>query len=148
MKTVAVVFSLVCAAALAAEKDPLAVTVNADKKSYTHPAGKPAVAAVTLSVKNDSAAPITLRFNGAQRYDFVLYDKAGKEAARWSAERMFAQVLGLLTLAPGDKKEMRASLPLAADGKPLAAGEYLLEGVLTATPPRTSPRIVLKIAAN
>lgn len=129
------------------ETPPLSLVVSADKPAYRHPAAdKPAAAAVTLEVKNQSSALVPLTFPTGQRYDFVLYDKCGHTVARWSTERMFTMAFGYLRLAAGETRKFSDALALAADGKSLPAGDYELEGVLSSSPPHTSKRIKLKIA--
>ncbi|MBI5394403.1 MAG: hypothetical protein HZA91_03815 [Verrucomicrobia bacterium] len=148
MKPIVAIPVILFAAAVAAGETPaLTLVVTADKPAYRHPAaGKPAVAAVALKVKNESASEAILDFSTGQRYDFVLYDKGGQAVARWSAERMFTMALGQMRLAAGETKKFSDSLALAADGKGLPAGDYELEGVLASSPPHASKRIKLKIA--
>jgi hypothetical protein len=58
-----------------------------------------------LHVTNPSAQPVTLEFANAQRYDFVVQTAAGAEVWRWSADQMFAQMLGEETLAAGASRD-------------------------------------------
>lgn len=57
---------------------------------------------VTLTLRNAGPAAVALSFATAQRFDVVVYDDDCKEIWRWSRGRMFAQVLGSLTVAPGE----------------------------------------------
>jgi hypothetical protein len=148
LRTVAAAAFAACVlAAVAADECPLRLRLAADKPAYRHPAAdRPAAAGLTLEVKNTTGAPLALRFGSAQHYDFVLFDKAGNELTRWSAERAFAAVLTSLTLAPGETKKFTDALPLAAGGRPLPAGDYEIEGVLATLPPRSAARVTIRIA--
>ena len=57
----------------------------------------------SLAVTNAAAAPVELRFNTAQRYDFAVLDGT-REVWRWSADRGFGQALGTEVLAPGETR--------------------------------------------
>ncbi len=48
---------------------------------------------IRLEVRNAGDAPITFSFTTAQRYDVVIWNDDCKELWRWSAGRMFAQVV-------------------------------------------------------
>jgi len=82
----------------------------------------------TLRVANDGAAPVTLSFGSAQRYDFAVVDGAGTVVWRWSADQMFAQVAGEETVEPGDVLEYGASWD-AGDRE----GEYRAEARLVSS---------------
>lgn len=62
-----------------------------------------------LHVTNPSTQPVTLEFGTAQRYDFVVQTSGGKEVWRWSADQMFAQMLGEETLEPGASRDYAES---------------------------------------
>ncbi len=62
-------------------------------------AGKPVE--FTLTVKNTGDAPATFSFSTAQRFDVVIWNDDCAEMWRWSRGRMFAQVLGSLSLPAG-----------------------------------------------
>jgi hypothetical protein len=47
----------------------------------------------TLRIANNGASGVDLTFGSGQRYDFVV-SEAGEEIWRWSADRMFTQVVG------------------------------------------------------
>jgi hypothetical protein len=57
---------------------------------------------VALTVRNAGPSAVALSFATAQRFDVVLFDDTCREIWRWSRGRMFAQVLGGLTIAPGN----------------------------------------------
>ena len=52
-----------------------------------------------LTVTNKGNKPLELIFSSSQRYDFVV-EKEGKEIWRWSKDKLFAMMLGELTLQP------------------------------------------------
>lgn len=89
----------------------------------------------TLAVVNTGADPVKLRFNTGQRYDFLVSDDRGREIWRWSSSRAFIQIMSEITAAPRqlivysvvwDGKDN--------EGRPVAAGEYWVQGVFTADP--------------
>ncbi len=82
---------------------------------------------MTLRLTNRTDQEIPLPFLTAQRYDVVVLDAHGKEVWRWSADRMFAQVLGEERLKPGGALTYRARIPGI-----LAPGRYTVRGVVPA----------------
>lgn len=82
-----------------------------------------------LVLVNRLDRPRTLPFATAQRVDARIVDEGGEELRRWSADQLFAQVLGEESLAPGDEGR-RWTLELPAPDVP---GTYRLIGVITAT---------------
>jgi hypothetical protein len=54
-----------------------------------------------LAVANGAESAVVLSFATSQRYDFVVRDAAGAEVWRWSADRMFTQVLSEETVPAG-----------------------------------------------
>ena len=55
---------------------------------------------LVLHVTNPGRRAVRLDFGSAQRFDFVI-ESRGSEVWRWSADQMFAQVVGTETVAPG-----------------------------------------------
>ena len=102
---------------------PTAPNVSTDRERYA--TGDEIL--VTLHVVNASAAPVTLEFQTAQRFDVSVADRAGSEIWRWSADRGFAQMLGAETVASGDTLTYSATY----HGE-LPPGSYLAVGRLTA----------------
>jgi len=78
------------------EPSGLKVTLAADKPAYAP--GESIT--FTLRVVNATAKPVRLTFRTAQRFDLVMEDAQDREVWRWSAGRLFAQVLGGETLGP------------------------------------------------
>jgi intracellular proteinase inhibitor BsuPI len=96
--------------------------------SVTAEVGRDSVRFVLL-VTNPTERPIQLEFGSAQRYDFEVRNAAGAEVWRWSADQMFAQVVGEEQLAPG------ASLTYQAVWRPAQGrGRYRVVGRLTTLP--------------
>jgi hypothetical protein len=58
---------------------------------------------------NSGTQPLVLEFNSSARYDFEVRTPSGGEVWRWSADQMFAQVLGSDTLAPGQTRRYSAA---------------------------------------
>jgi len=93
-----------------------------------------------LHVSNPTANPIQLEFGNAQRFDFEVRDARGAEVWRWSADQIFAQVVGQETVAPG------ATLKYEADWQPSAgAGTYTATGRLLTQPRGREQRTLFEI---
>ena len=119
-----VVCLLVAQVPQSGETSGLRVTLATDKPAYAP--GEPLT--FTLRVINDSPRPIRLSFRTAQRFDFVVEDKQDREVWRWSAGRLFAQVLGHETLGPsGGEFVARAT----AEGR-FPPGVYTVKGIIPA----------------
>ena len=58
---------------------------------------------------NSGTKPLVLEFNSSARYDFEVRTAAGEEVWRWSADQMFAQVLGSDTVGPGQSRRYSAA---------------------------------------
>ena len=106
------------------EATSLTATLTADKATYAR--GEPIT--FTLRVVNGSSRPVRLGFRTAQHFDLVMEDGQGREVWRWSAGRLFAQVLGEETLgASGGEFLARAT----AEGR-FPAGTYTVKGTIPA----------------
>src|SRR5262245_41610821 len=93
-----------------------------------------------LLVTNPTDRPIQLEFGSAQRYDFEVRDASGAEVWRWSADQMFAQVVGEEQLAPG------ATLKYEAVWRPGGArGRYRVAGRLTTLPQAREQRTEFEV---
>ena len=106
--------------------DSLQVTLETDKPAYR--AGEPVE--LILRLTNRSAAAKALEFSSSQRYDFKIEDSAGASVWTWSADRMFAQMMGTERLGPGESREYRERF----SGQ-VAPGKYQATGVVTASGP-------------
>ena len=84
--------------------------------------------ALTLLVLNRSPQPVSLTFRNAQRYDIVVQDAKGDPVWRWSAGRMFAQVMGEETLQP-TRGEVAYRITVR---EPFPQGRYTVIGMIPA----------------
>jgi hypothetical protein len=101
--------------------------LSADRTAY--PSGAPV--RLTLAVANPGSAPVTLQFATSQKFDFEVR-RGGVTVWRWSADRMFTQVLTSLTLAPGARQSFAETWKQQDNkGQPVPAGEY--EAIATLT---------------
>ena len=103
------------------------LTLHTDRESYSpgHPVH------LRLEVINDRAEPVRLTFNSSKKYDFeVLWED--QRIWRWSAGRLFAQVLTEETLAPGQRQSFEATWDgRTTSGDVAKPGEYLARGIVT-----------------
>jgi len=95
---------------------------------------------ITLTVSNPTREPVTLQFTTGQRYDFMIEDEAGKLVWAWAEDRMFVQILGEATIAPGVALAYRETFT----GR-LAPGAYRVTGTLTALAERRSASAVVTV---
>jgi hypothetical protein len=95
-----------------------------DRSSYR--AGDPLTARLTLRTVGN--APLVLEFSSGQEYDVAFLDDAGKEVYRWSAGRMFPQVLHSITVNGEKNWVVNIQTPSA-----LAPGNYTAQAWLTNT---------------
>ncbi|MBN3033194.1 MAG: hypothetical protein JW873_03785 [Candidatus Saganbacteria bacterium] len=113
----------------AAKNSPLTLKLLTDKSVYR--AGEPVK--MTLSVKNRSGRPVAGRLSSAQKYDFIITDKAGKVVWRWSAGKVFALMITPFKLGPGGTASYEAGWAGTARVKP---GKYSVKGALRLDPKR------------
>lgn len=66
------------------------------------------VVRLALHVTNSTTEPALLEFPSSQRYDFAIRTEAGESVWTWSADKMFAQVVGTETVPPGGTLSYRA----------------------------------------
>jgi len=98
-----------------------------DKDSYA--AGEPIQMALTIT--NPRKEAVTLYYRDAQRYDFFVVS-GDQEVWRWSADQLFAQVLGQETLAPGHYLVYRETWNQRdGQGQQVPAATYTLYGEST-----------------
>jgi hypothetical protein len=103
------------------------LTLHTDRESYRP--GEPVQ--LRLEALNDTDEPVTLAFSSSQKYDFeVLWED--QLLWRWSADRVFAQMLTEETLTPGERRRYEATWDgRHGDGEMARPGEYIARGVLT-----------------
>ena len=98
------------------------ISLKTDKHKYR--SGNPIP--IRLEVFNHGDDRVTFNFGSSQRYDFWVKDKDGKEVWRWSAGKVFAQVLGQEIVGPGTRRFVYQS---RYKGK-LSPGTYQIKGML------------------
>ena len=103
------------------------LTLHTDRESYWP--GQPVQ--LRLELFNEGAEPVRLTFNSSKKFDFeVLWED--QLLWRWSADRLFAQMLTEETLAPGEQRAFEATWDgRITGGETAKAGEYLARGILT-----------------
>ncbi len=121
----------VAAAALAGptarvERQGVELVLSVDKEAYA--LGEPVQ--MELVVRNPGPGAATFQFSDSQRYDFVVQDDRGAVVWYWSRDKMFAQVLGTLTLIPGEERRFRERWDQRDnEGRAVASGRYWIVGV-------------------
>jgi hypothetical protein len=93
-----------------------------------------------LTVRNTQAQPLALTFPTGQQYDLVIRDVSGKEVYRWSAGKLFTQVLVSESIV--GERNWTVLAPLNPGGQRLPAGNYTAEGIETASTPGPLSAIV------
>src|SRR5262245_54826820 len=119
------------------ERSDLILLLTASKAVYTE--GEPVELA--LQVVNRGPRPVTLQFRDSQRYDFLIRNAQGQEVWRWSANQMFAQMLGQETLPP-DGGNLTYRVVARAT---LRRGSYTITGVVPATDAQLSASLEVTI---
>lgn len=94
---------------------------------------------LSLSVTNRGNAPVTLEFATSQRYDFAIVRAGGTVVWRWSADMMFAQVLGYERLGEGETITFLESAPA------VPPGGYRVTGRLTAASHPLETSVVIEV---
>jgi hypothetical protein len=96
----------------------LAPTLTVFVDSTTH------VVTFTFTVTNRDTVPRVLKFNSAQEYDFVVGSVSSATPIwTWSADRMFAAVMGSRTLAVGETKVYQEHWTATVSGPLLATAK-------------------------
>jgi len=109
----------------------------ADKTTYTP--REPIT--FTLRAVNDSSNPVRLSFRTSQRFDLFFQDAHGREVWRWSAGRVFAQLLGEETLsASGGQRRFQVTVE-----REFSRGVYTVTGMLPALEGGLSARTTVTI---
>jgi Intracellular proteinase inhibitor len=114
---------------------PVAVSVAADKKTYTT---KDPIK-LTLTAKNTGKKEVRLTFNNSMKYDFEIRKgkgTTGEKIWQWSHMRLFAQMVSFTSLDPGKTltfSETYTPGEKGPDGQPLpslAPGTYTASAIL------------------
>ncbi len=98
-------------------------------------------------MRNRADQPRSLTLPTSQTHDFAVTGGGGDEVWRWSAGKMFAQMLTQLTLAAGESLTFSETWDqVCSDGRPAAVGPYRLVGwIPSLTTPVSSPPIEFEI---
>ena len=113
------------------------ISMMTNKMSYS--VGEPIV--MTLKIFNYNEEDIAFHFNTSQRYDFVIEDEEGSKIWRWSQDRMFAMVLGEVTLGSNNPEVI-----YAAEYKDrLSPGYYKITGIFVAQEKPMSGSIIIEV---
>ena len=96
---------------------------------------------LTLQVVNRGPRPVTLQFRDSQRYDFLIQNAQGQEVWRWSADQMFAQILGHEILSSDVGKLTYRVVARAT----LVRGSYTVMGVVPAIDAQMLARLEVTI---
>lgn len=114
--------------------DSVEVSLSLDAGS--HAVGEPI--RMRMVARNVADRALELTFPTAQRADFVVKSQ-GREVWRWSADMMFAQTVGVETLAAGDSLVFACEWNQAlGNGTNAPLGAYTVHGVLKTAPERTT----------
>lgn len=94
---------------------------------------------LSLTVRNMSAAPVTLNFPDAFDHDFVISMDPAPIVWMWSSDRAFIQVLTEMPFEAGETREFNARWnQVTDDGKPAARGKYSVDAYLLSEAAGTS----------
>lgn len=122
--------------------------LSLDKEVYAR--GEPVQ--MELVVRNRGPVSVTFEFSDSQRYDFFVAREDGRLVWSWSYDKAFAQVLGSLTLGPGEERRYRARWEQRdTEGRLVPPGRYWVEGVFPprrpvhALTPGSGPRVAVQI---
>jgi hypothetical protein len=103
-----------------------------------------------LNLKNTNAQPVEITLGGHPASDFVVTTPDGKEIWRWSYDHDIQAILELKTLDPREELTFVAEWKQVNNvGDRVAAGIYLVRGVLNLDPPeqwQTTPKQLTIIA--
>jgi hypothetical protein len=108
----------------AAEAPQVAFTVALDAPVYK--SGESVDMLVRLTLRNTHAQPVTLSFSSSQRYDMRVWNDKGQVVYTWSADKLFAQVLGSEVVGPGER-----TFAFTANIPNLPVGRYVAESWLS-----------------
>ena len=97
------------------------------------------VVSLALVVRNESAAPVSLRFPTAQQYDFAIKDRSGKTVWRWSDGQSFADAPTTRTIPAHE------SITFTARWSPTVRGELIVVATMTSATQLVSTRAALLV---
>ncbi|WP_180953562.1 BsuPI-related putative proteinase inhibitor [Bacillus sp. T33-2] len=97
------------------------------------PIAGPDKAQFDLTLRSDGQNSIELQFPTSQRYEIVVKDETGNRVFQFSEGKAFAQVLGSLTLRPGEDITWKEEWDYIQGGTRLKQGEYTVYAELKAS---------------
>lgn len=68
--------------------------------------------AVEIVMKNNSKEAVSLQFPTSQRIEIQILDESGRALTRWSDDRAFAQMLGHVSINPGESVTYQETISL------------------------------------
>ena len=105
-----------------------------DRMPFIGPPPPPTTYKASIRVANDTAYPMTYRFNGGQRFDILVFNEAGDEVASWSRGRIFTREIAHIEIAAGEALEFTGEVELTTDtGDDLPPGKYTVRVELTSS---------------
>jgi hypothetical protein len=111
------------AGSTAAEAAQIGFTTALDAPTYE--AGDVVHMQVRLTLRNTHLKPVTLLFPSSQRYDLRVWNDKRETVYTWSADKLFAQVVGQEVVS-GER-----TFTFTADVPNLPPGRYVAEGFLS-----------------
>jgi len=104
----------------------LLFNIETDKDAYS--SGEEV--SIQLRVENNSDELESLIFPTSQRYDIII-SRDGKEVWRWAYEKVFAMVITVLKIKPGEALSFKERWEQKDNkGNPSVPGTYSVKGVL------------------
>lgn len=95
---------------------------------------QPSQLTARITLRNTQAVPLPLEFPSSQDFDLVLWNQAGDEVYRWSADKVFLAVIRNTSFS--GEKNWAVVIPLAdAQGHPFPPGRYVAEANLATSSP-------------
>ncbi len=124
----------------------LPVTLKSDKALYR----RGNTITFTITLRNTSAQPQSLRFNSGQDFDLVARRADAQpnapEAWRWASDKMFAMNIREVSLRPGEEQIYTATWDQSgANGQPLPRGSYSIASEIASSPRLPSNPISIEL---
>jgi hypothetical protein len=124
--TLTLLATLVPSAARAQLLDTLSVRVSSEKSSYVRGDSL----RLTLEVKNNGLAPVTVSFANGQRYDFTARNATGATVWTWSHGKTFDPRPSEMILAAGETVRYQETWTFASNGGgAVPDGDYTVSGI-------------------
>lgn len=100
---------------------------------------------IQLRVENNGEKPVSLTFPTFQRYDIIITED-GKEVWRWAYEKVFAMMITVLIIKPGDALSFKETWGQRDNmGNKSGPGTYSIKGVLKSEGRPVSDTKVIKV---